>query len=255
VDFDAALRLLHRGAESLPERIAEMAAPLEAWPAEQIIATAAEYVPRLAVTSSFGAESVVLLHLVSVAAPELPVLFLDTGFHFPETLAYRDQLVEQLGLNVVDVTGEPWVQRQTERQGIELPLADPDTCCYLRKTVPLRAALKHKDGWVTGLRRSVTAERAATPVLQAIRQDGRWMFKVAPIALWSDDEVDDYIARHALPRNPLVERGYRSIGCAPCTRPVEQGEDARSGRWSHVPDKTECGLHLLYDDEEPATSA
>jgi phosphoadenosine phosphosulfate reductase len=248
VDFSDAMIQLRRGAETLPERIDAFAKEIEDWPAEQILESAATAIPHMVVTSSFGADSVVLLHLVHKVARDVPVLFLETGFHFPETLAFRDDLTRSLGLRTVDVKPEPWVQRQAARHGTALPMADADECCRLRKTLPLRKAMYGVDAWATGIRRGVTTHRAATPVVQATRQDKRWMLKIAPIATWTAEDVESYIADNDLPRHPLVELGYRSIGCAPCTRAVTDGEDARSGRWAHVPEKTECGLQLDWDE-------
>jgi phosphoadenosine phosphosulfate reductase len=242
VDFADALRLLRRGALDLPERISAFANEIEEWPAERILKCAATDIPHIVVTSSFGADSVVLLHLLHRVAPDVPVLFLETGFHFSETLAFRDDVRKRFGLRVVDVKPEPWVQRQAKRKGVELPLTDPDECCRLRKTLPLRQALRGVDAWVTGVRRGVT------PVVAASRNEGAWQLKIAPIARWDASDVERYIAEHDLPRHPLVDQGFPSIGCAPCTRAVAPGEDSRAGRWAHAPEKTECGIQLTWDE-------
>lgn len=225
---------------------AEAARQLEDKPAAAILSWAAGVVPRFAVTSSFGAESAVLLHMVSAVAPDLPVLFLDTGLHFAETLEYRQHLARRLGLAVVDVEPELSVEAQAQRYGPALSARDPDTCCALRKTAPLRRALAAFDGWATGVRRCQTPERAHTPVVEAREHDGRWLVKVAPLAAWSDDDVAAYVAAHGLPEHPLVAEGYPSIGCAPCTAPVAEGEDPRAGRWAEQ-GKVECGIHLPDD--------
>lgn len=227
-----------------------MSATIDDWPAERILSAAAAAIPHIVATSSFGADSIVLLHLIHRVAPDVPVMFLDTGFHFPETLAYRKELEDRFGLRVVDIVPPRWVRRQAERFGTVLPRSDADTCCRLRKTLPLREALRGVDAWVTGVRRTATAERAATPVVQAWREEGRWLLKIAPLARWTAEDVETYIAAHDLPRHPLVEQGYPSIGCAPCTRPIQPGEDARAGRWADVPEKTECGLHLDWDADD-----
>lgn len=226
---------------------AEAAAHLEGKPADRILAWAAAVVPRFVVTSSFGAEAPVLLHLTARVAPETPVLFLDTGFHFDETLAYRRLLARDLGLTVLDLRPDLSVAQQAERHGPDLYARDPDACCSMRKTVPLRRALAMFDGWATGVRRDQTPERAATPVVEGRRHEGRWLVKVAPLAGWSLADVDAYLDEHDLPRHPLVDRGYRSIGCAPCTRPVAADDDPRAGRWSGFTAKTECGIHLTED--------
>ena len=226
---------------------AEAAGHLEGKPAERILAWAAAVVPRFTVTSSFGAESAVLLHMVSTAAPEVPVVFLDTDFHFSETIDYRRRLARDLGVTVLDVRPALSPKQQAQRFGEALFDRDPDACCALRKTEPLRRALTMYDGWATGVRRVQTPERAATPIVEARRHDDRWLVKVAPLAAWTDEDVLAYQVRNDLPFHPLVAKGYRSIGCAPCTLPVAADADARAGRWSAF-GKTECGLHLAGDD-------
>ena len=227
----------------------EAATMLEDKPAASILRWAAGVVPRFAITSSFGADSAVLLHLVSEVAPQVPVLFLETGFHFEETLAFRRELAHDLGLTVLDVQPDLSVPQQARRHGAELYRRDPDACCAMRKTAPLRRALANFDGWATGVRRNQTPERAATPVVEARPHDGRFLVKVAPLARWSDADVADYLDAHDLPRHPLVEQGYPSIGCWPCTRQVAPGTDPRAGRWAEFDGKTECGIHLDDDDE------
>ena len=224
----------------------EAAGHLEGKPAERVLAWAAGVVPRFVVTSSFGAESAVLLHMVSRVAPELPVVFLDTDLHFSETIDYRRRLARELGVTVIDVRAALSPAQQAERYGDRLFERDPDACCGLRKTEPLRRALTNYDGWATGVRRVQTPERAATPVVEARRHDDRWLVKVAPLATWDDIDVLAYQQRYDLPEHPLVKAGYRSIGCAPCTQPVDDGADPRAGRWSAFA-KTECGLHLQTD--------
>ncbi|MFA9444047.1 phosphoadenylyl-sulfate reductase [Egicoccus sp. AB-alg6-2] len=226
---------------------AEAADTLEDKPAERILAWAAGVLPRFVVTSSFGAESAVLLHLLSRVAPEVPVLFLDTGLHFDQTLRFRRELAVDLGLSVVDLRPELSVAQQATRYGDALWSRDPDACCAMRKTTPLRTALRSFDGWATGVRRSQTPERAATPIVEARQHDDRWLVKVAPLARWTDLDVDDHLRRHGLPRHPLTGQGYPSIGCEPCTARVAPGEDPRAGRWSGFDGKTECGIHLADD--------
>lgn len=225
---------------------AEAASMLEGKPADRVLAWAANVVPRFVVTSSFGAESAVLLHLVATVAPEVPVFFLDTGFHFPETITFRRELARELGLTVLDLRPDLSPEQQARRHGAELFRTDPDTCCGMRKTLPLRRALASFDGWATGVRRTQTPERAATPIVEARVHGGRNLVKVAPLAAWTDDDVAAYLRRHDLPRHPLVDQGYASIGCAPCTSRVAPGADPRTGRWSQQ-GKTECGIHLPED--------
>jgi phosphoadenosine phosphosulfate reductase len=217
---------------------------LEHASAEEILRWALATVPRFAVTSSFGADSGVLLHLLAKVDPQVPVLFLETGLHFPETLRYRRELSAELGLtDVRDLRPDLTVGQQAREFGGGLYLRDPDQCCALRKVAPLDAALAEFDGWATGVRRSQTLTRADTPVVATAIRGGRELLKVAPLARWSDDDVTAYLERHGLPRHPLADRGYPSIGCAPCTRPVAAGDDPRAGRWA-ASAKTECGIHL-----------
>lgn len=224
----------------------EAAQMLDGKPADRILAWAAHVVPRFVITSSFGAESAVLLHLAATVAPEVPVFFLDTGFHFPETTTFRRELARDLGLTVLDLRPDLSPDQQARRHGDELWRTDPDACCRMRKTVPLRRALASFDGWATGVRRVQTPERAETPIVEARQHDGRYLVKVAPLASWTDDDVRDYLETHDLPQHPLVDQGYPSIGCQPCTSRVAPGEDPRAGRWAEQ-GKTECGIHLAED--------
>jgi phosphoadenosine phosphosulfate reductase len=193
---------------------------------------------RIAVVSSFGAQSAVLLAYVAEIAPATPVLFIDTGKLFAETLQYRQDLTERLGLlDVRDLRPQAGAVQARDPQGTQ-HRSDPDSCCSLRKVVPLERALAPFAAWVNGRRRAQSATRAAIPLLETV--DGR--VKVNPLAAWSDAQVETEMTRRRLPRHPLVSRGYASIGCAPCTRPARADGDHRSGRW---PDtlKTECGIH------------
>ncbi|MGA8046383.1 MAG: phosphoadenylyl-sulfate reductase, partial [Dermatophilaceae bacterium] len=162
------------------------------------------------------------------------------GYHFPETLATRDEAVRRLDVTVRDVRPELTVAEQDVRFGPDLFARDPAACCRMRKVEPLRRTLSGYSAWVTGVRRDEGPTRAATPFIEWDETFG--LVKVNPLATWTAADVADYAARHDLPGNPLLGRGYPSIGCAPCTRPVAPGEDPRSGRWSGFA-KTECGLH------------
>ena len=193
---------------------------------------------RTAIVSSFGAESVVLLALVADIDPHLPVLFLQTGRHFPETLAYRHEVAHHLGLtDVRDIEPDGADERRTDPTG-ELWWFDPDACCALRKVRPLAAALTGFDCWVSGRKRHQSVTRRALPDVEL--EQGR--LKLNPLAGWSAAELREALARLDLPPHPLVAAGYGSIGCATCTRAVAEGEDARAGRWSGVA-KVECGIH------------
>ena len=193
---------------------------------------------RFAVVSSFGADSALLLALVAEIDRRVPVLFLDTGMHFPETLAYRDALVARLGLtDVRAILPDAREVAARDPEG-DLHRFVPDDCCALRKVAPLGRALGPFAAWATGRRRHQAATRAALPFVE--QDGGRTKFN--PLADWPAARVAEELARRGLPRHALTARGYPSIGCAPCTRPVGAGEDARAGRWAgHA--KTECGMH------------
>lgn len=196
---------------------------------------------HVALVSSFGAESVVLLHMVSVIAPGTPVIFIDTRMLFPETLEYQRELAEKL--NLTDIRTIRADQRQIEANDPDrlLHQRDPDACCHLRKVVPLEHALQGFDGWITGRKRYQSGTRAALDFFEA-ENDTR--IKVNPLAYWGREDIEEYIVNNRLPRHPLVSRGYPSIGCAPCTSPVREGEDPRAGRWRGR-DKQECGIHFV----------
>ncbi|MGI9017604.1 MAG: phosphoadenylyl-sulfate reductase [Euzebya sp.] len=225
-------------------------ADLDGAPATDILRWAQACIPRFCVTSSFGADSAVLLSLVAEVDPDLPVLFLDTGFHFPESLAYRQLLAAQLGLrNVIDIRPTQSVEEQAHRHGPALYLRNPDSCCAIRKVAPLDHALADYDGWGSGVRRGQTSERAITPVVSRALQGGRDLVKVAPLAAWTNADVAGHRLLHSLPPHPLTQHGFNSIGCAPCTRPTLPGEDDRAGRWAGQA-KTECGIHIQLDSPQ-----
>jgi phosphoadenosine phosphosulfate reductase len=192
-----------------------------------------------AVTSSMA--DGLLAHLASRAVPGVQVVFLDTGYHFAETLGTRDWIASVLPVTVVTVEPERTVAEQDARYGPRLYERDPDRCCELRKVRPLAEALSGYTAWASGVRREESAERKDTKLVDW--DDKREMIKINPLAAWTQDDVDAYLAEHDVPVNPLVELGYASIGCAPCTRPVAPGEDPRAGRWAGLA-KTECGIHL-----------
>jgi phosphoadenosine phosphosulfate reductase len=197
-----------------------------------------EFAGRIALVSSFGAEAAVLLDLVARVDPATPVLFLETGKHFGESLAYRHALAEHLGLtNVRDIRPDPGDLAAHDPDGT-LHARDPDACCAIRKVWPLENALDGYDAWFTGRKRFQTKERGELPAVEAA--DGR--IKVNPLARWGAEDVERYYEARGLPRHPLYDQGYPSIGCAPCTRAVAPGEDPRAGRWAEQ-DKTECGIH------------
>lgn len=195
--------------------------------------------PRVAVASSMA--NAVLPHLVSSRIPGVAVLFLDTGYHFPETLETRDEVRRWLDVRVVNVEPERTVNLQDQHFGPELNRRDPEACCRMRKVFPLTRALEEYEVWFSGMRREEAPTRARTPLITFDARHG--LVKVNPLAAWSMDELMDYAERHAVPVNPLLADGYPSIGCAPCTQRVAPGADPRSGRWAGLA-KTECGIHL-----------
>ncbi len=201
---------------------------------------------RIALVSSFGADSAVMLHMIAGIDKALPVLFIDTGVLFPETLAYRDTLVSGLGLSNVITLGPNRDRLAEEDPESFLWASDPDRCCHIRKVLPLAEALEGFDAWITGRKRFQSGTRASLPLLET---DGD-RIKVNPLADWTMQEIDAYLATHGIPRHPLVAKNYLSIGCIPCTTPVRPGEDPRSGRWRDK-GKVECGLHTQALDGVP----
>lgn len=198
-------------------------------------------VGRLALVSSFGAESVVLLHLVSVLAPTTPVLFIDTMMLFPETLAYQQELAAKLTLTDLRIIrADAGAIRRDDPDGT-LHQFSTDACCDLRKTLPLERALQGFGGWITGRKRFQASSRAAIDFFEV---DAGRRLKVNPLAHWGREDLEEYIVNNRLPRHPLVAKGYPSIGCAPCTSSVKPGEDPRAGRWRGS-DKEECGIHFI----------
>lgn len=198
-------------------------------------------------TCSFQAEDMAVLHLARSFAPGLPVLFLDTGYHFPETLAYRDRMAQQWGLRLVNV--KPALSRadQEARFGL-LFQSDPSRCCRIRKVEPLLAELEHYQLWITGLRREQSPTRANLQIEERHRlPSGREIVKLNPLAFWSWKDVAAYCAAHDIPLLPLYEQGYASIGCQPCTARPADPANPRSGRWGGA--KLECGIHT-FDRED-----
>nr|WP_172972108.1 phosphoadenylyl-sulfate reductase [Roseibium aquae] len=204
---------------------------------------------EIALISSFGADSSVLLHMVSQIDPATPVVFIDTGKLFPETLRYRDRMISRLGLT--DVRSElPAEADLSEKDpGGMLWMSDTDACCHIRKVLPLERVLGGFSAWISGRKRHQSNTRAVLDVFEA--EGGR--IKVNPLAAWSADDVLSYAKTHDLPPHPLVAQGYPSIGCLPCTSKVAPGEDPRAGRWRGQ-DKTECGIHRPASEDEPGGS-
>jgi phosphoadenosine phosphosulfate reductase len=234
-----AVRTRARTDDELRELAGIAGAELELAPAEIIIEWAAEtFGERFCVTSSMA--DAVLAHLASTVVPGIDVVFLDTGYHFAETIGTRDAVAATLPVNVVTVGPELSVAEQDAAYGKDLYKRDPDLCCALRKVRPLQDALAGYDAWATGLRREETHNRVIAPVVGWDEAKGK--VKVSPLARWTQDQMDRYIADNGVLVNPLQYDGYPSIGCWPCTRRVAAGEDPRSGRWAGT-GKTECGIH------------
>ena len=216
---------------------------------EELVLTATDFLrDRLTaaqnpcVTSSFQAEDVVVLHLVRAIRPEIPVLFLETGYHFPETLAYRDRIASEWNLNLVNVLPDRSVEQQESEFGILYQTA-PDRCCGLRKVEPLFRSLAAYDTWVTGLRRQQSKSRSNLQSDESFAlPSGHVLRKFSPLAEWTTRDVWQYAQTHDIPLLPLYEKGYTSIGCAPCTSLPFDPDDPRSGRWSGR--KLECGIHI-----------
>ncbi len=225
------------------ERVAELNRTYRHHSAHAVLAHAL-YDPelgRIAMVSSFGAESIVLLHMLSVMDRTTPVLFVDTRMLFAETLQYQMDVVDRLGLTDIRVVHASRTAISAGDADGRLHLSDPDQCCALRKVIPLGAALHGFDSWITGRKRYQGNSRAA---LEFFENEDDDRIKINPLAHWSRDDIAEYILNNRLPRHPLVSQGFRSIGCRPCTSPVAEGEDDRAGRWRGQA-KTECGIHFI----------
>ncbi len=220
-------------ARNIPDlaEITAVSRTFESRPASALVAWAYDrFGEDLVIAASF--QDCVLIDIVYKTVPNVEVVFLDTQYHFAETLWYVEQVRERYGLNLNVTT--------PETQPDDLWHNDPDACCRVRKVEPLARALEGKAAWMTGLRRDDSAGRAGAPLISYDLTRG--LVKVNPLAAWTESDVTGYVHDHDLPLHPLTGRGYPSIGCWPCTRPVEEGEQSRSGRWADS-DKTECGLH------------
>lgn len=244
-----------RDVNGSPSRLDEAATwsrELEGRGPEEVIRWAnGQFGPGLVIASGFGKDGLVVLDLARRLRPDIPVLFLETGCHFPETLEFRDRLRREWNLNLVDVRPALASDEMEARYGADLYARDPDRCCAIRKVEPLRRALKGSAAWMTGLRRSQHAGRQGTPVVEWQElEPGVGLFKVNPLVGWSLGQVESYLGAHHLPQHPLWARGYPSVGCAPCTSPVALGEEERAGRWrGHG--KIECGIHSLTPPAQP----
>ncbi|MBE9374556.1 phosphoadenylyl-sulfate reductase [Saccharopolyspora sp. HNM0983] len=228
-----------RGDDQLRALIEDAAPRLAEASAQDILQWAAEnFGDELIVASNM--QDAVLVDLAARAQPGVDILFLETGYHFAETIGTRDAAAQIYDINVVNALPEQTVAEQDAAEGPQLHDRDPNRCCFLRKVLPLRNTLARYEAWVTGVRRVEAPTRANTPVLTWDDRNG--LVKINPLAAWSDEDMDNYIAEHGVLVNPLVPAGYPSIGCQPCTHKPAPGADPRSGRWAGT-SKTECGLH------------
>jgi phosphoadenosine phosphosulfate reductase len=221
------------------EMLAEISASLEGCSALEIATWAAEsFGTDLVVAASM--QETVLLHLFSQVMPGVEAVFIDTGYHFPETLQTRDTVRRTLPVTVVNATPRQSVAEQDAEYGEKLYERDPNLCCFLRKVMPLSEQLSGKAAWVTGVRRDEAPTRAGAPIVSWDAKND--LVKINPLVSWTDADVEMYRHEYELVRNPLMDKGFPSIGCGPCTRAVKPGEDPRAGRWSGTA-KTECGIH------------
>lgn len=252
-----------------PFDLAKLNQDFESKKPEEIIAWAIREFPgKIAASSSFGPESGVLLHMISRIDPAVPILFLETGYHFPETLQYKKDLAEFLGLkNVIDLKADPKRKTEVVAQYEGVPYEkNPDLCCHINKVEPLDRVLKDYDAWMSGIRRNQTDFRKSVRILEEYEQNvgaplvgardttfkGRGqapplqLYKISPISNFTSREMWWYLKEHQIPKHPLYDLGYLSVGCWPCTRPVQPGDDERSGRWAGKA-KTECGIHTFME--------
>jgi phosphoadenosine phosphosulfate reductase len=218
---------------------------------EEILAwVTSRFAPDAVLTMSFQHEGVVIAHMLREIAPDTPILFIDTGYHFPETLAYRDQLVERFGFPIRNLTSVMPREEFIAKYGNDLYDRDPDLCCKINKVEPMQLALRGVRAWINGRRRDQATTRTRMPIIERL-QGG--IVKVNPLANWTARDTYRYLTQHDIPTHPLFEQGYTSIGCFPCTRPVLPGEDERAGRWAGK-NKTECGLHTFLASDDPSTN-
>ena len=224
----------------LKEDIDSLSAQFESRQPQEIIQWVVEaYAPDIALSTSFQTQSMPLLHMVTRIMPGIPIFFLDTGYHFWDTLIFRERIQHEWNLNVVDIYRDVRWDVFVRQNVRTLPLQDANLCCYIHKVQPMQKALGGLKAWITGIRREQTPNRARAQILE-IQEDG--LLKVNPMLNWTKRDIQAYIRDHQLPAHPLYERGYRSVGCAPCTAAVGPDDNDRAGRWVGR-GKTECGLH------------
>jgi phosphoadenosine phosphosulfate reductase len=223
-----------------PDELERLSQEFEAHSPQEILQWAVgEFWPDIALSSSFQTQSMPLLHMVMRIQPEMRIFFLDTGFHFWETLIFREQMAYEWQLNVVDLHRDARWDVFARQHGRSLPRSDANLCCFINKVQPMQKAMQGLRAWITGIRRDQTNNRARARILE-VQKDG--LVKINPLLNWTRKDVQEYIETHHLPSHPLLEKGYRSIGCAPCTTATQSDQNERAGRWVGQ-GKTECGLH------------
>jgi phosphoadenosine phosphosulfate reductase len=224
----------------LASEIEQLSEEFETKTPQEIIKWAVDtFWPQIALSSSFQTQSVPLLHMASLIRRDILIFFLDTGYHFWETHMFREQLASHWQLNVLDLYRDTRWDEFARNRTRSLPVDDPNLCCFIHKVQPMQKALKDMKAWISGIRRDQTSVRAHAKILE-LQDDG--LLKINPLLNWTKEDVKGYSQEHRLPAHPLLQRGYRSIGCSPCTIAVGLNEDERAGRWAGR-GKVECGLH------------
>jgi phosphoadenosine phosphosulfate reductase len=223
-----------------PLEIERLSDEFETKTPQEIITWAVDtFWPQIALSSSFQTQSIPLLHMASRLRRDILILFLDTGYHFWETLIFREKIASEWQLNVLDLYRDSRWDSFARRQTRALPFEDPNLCCFMHKVQPMQKAMKNMLAWISGIRRDQTSVRAQAKILE-LQTDG--LVKINPLLNWTKNDVQQYMEEHNLPKHPLYEKGYRSIGCAPCTVAIGVNDDERAGRWAGRT-KIECGLH------------
>ena len=225
----------------------------KAQPQEIIDWAISEFRPKIALTSSFQTESIVLLDMVSKIDKSMPILFLETGWHFKETLEFKNEVIKRFGLtNVIDLKADPAKRETFNQESNNKPYeTNPDYCCQINKVEPLERALQIYDAWISGIRRSQSKTRKD---IKIVEEYSSGPFKINPLANVTSGDIWWYMKEHNLPKHPLFDKGYLSIGCWPCTRPVQPGDDERSGRWAGK-EKIECGIHTFMKPKTAPTAS
>jgi phosphoadenosine phosphosulfate reductase len=226
------------------EEVQAHARELEGQPPEAILRYAFATFPKIAISTAFGPEGCALIAMAAALQPGVRVFTVDTDFLFPESIELRTRFAEKYPIDLQVLRGEVTIEEQTRRHGLNLWQRDTDLCCALRKVEPTRRALVGLDAWIAGLRRDQSKERSGIDVLELYDREGEPpLVKVNPLAAWTRKDTWNYLLAHEVPYNPLLDQGYKSIGCWPCTRPVDANADERAGRWGGQ--KSECGIHTF----------